>query len=259
MTIDRLAAGLADRYRIERELGQGGMATVYLAQDLRHDRKVAIKVLHPDLAAALGAQRFLQEIKTTANLQHPHILPLHDSGEVTDGIPAGRGIAFPLLCHAVRRRGVAARPVDAGEAAPDRRSGPDRAGSGQRARLRPPPRRDPSRHQAREHPAARRVGTRGRFRHRPRRPDRRRRTDDADRPLARHAAVHEPRTGDGREADRRPQRHLRPGRRALRNAQRRPAVHRLDGAGDRRQGDDGTADAAPHPARHRAARASKRR
>src|SRR5512146_75622 len=77
----RLSAALADRYRIERELGAGGMATVYLAQDLKHDRKVAIKVLHPDLAAALGAQRFLSEIKTTANLQHPHILPLHDSGE----------------------------------------------------------------------------------------------------------------------------------------------------------------------------------
>ena len=75
-----LAAALADRYRIERELGQGGMATVYLARDLTHDRDVAIKVLHPDLAAALGAERFLAEIRTTANLQHPHILPLHDSG-----------------------------------------------------------------------------------------------------------------------------------------------------------------------------------
>ena len=77
---DRLAAALADRYRIERELGQGGMATVYLAQDLRHDRKVAIKVLRPELAAVIGAERFLSEIKTTANLQHPHILPLFDSG-----------------------------------------------------------------------------------------------------------------------------------------------------------------------------------
>jgi eukaryotic-like serine/threonine-protein kinase len=77
----RLAAALADRYRIERELGQGGMATVYLAQDLKHDRKVAIKVLRPELAAVIGADRFLSEIKTTANLQHPHILPLHDSGQ----------------------------------------------------------------------------------------------------------------------------------------------------------------------------------
>ena len=82
MTIDhRLSTALSDRYRIERELGQGGMATVYLAQDLKHDRRVAIKVLRPELAAVIGADRFLSEIKTTAALQHPHILPLHDSGE----------------------------------------------------------------------------------------------------------------------------------------------------------------------------------
>jgi eukaryotic-like serine/threonine-protein kinase len=79
-TLDRLAAALADRYRIERELGQGGMATVYLAEDLRHKRRVAVKVLKPELAAVLGAERFVQEIRTTAALQHPHILPLFDSG-----------------------------------------------------------------------------------------------------------------------------------------------------------------------------------
>src|SRR6202165_4535841 len=78
--ITRLTAALEERYRIERELGQGGMATVYLAQDLKHDRKVALKVLKPELAAVLGADRFVQEIRTTANLQHPHILPLFDSG-----------------------------------------------------------------------------------------------------------------------------------------------------------------------------------
>ncbi len=77
---DRLSAALADRYRIERELGAGGMATVYLAEDLRHHRQVAIKVLKPELAAVLGADRFVQEITTTAQLQHPHILPLFDSG-----------------------------------------------------------------------------------------------------------------------------------------------------------------------------------
>jgi serine/threonine protein kinase len=77
----QLTIALSDRYRIERELGAGGMATVYLARDLRHDRKVAIKVLKPELAAVIGAERFLSEIKTTANLQHPHILPLHDSGQ----------------------------------------------------------------------------------------------------------------------------------------------------------------------------------
>ena len=81
----RLASALADRYRLERELGQGGMATVYLAHDVRHDRKVALKLLRPELSAILGAQRFLAEIKTTANLQHPHILSLFDSGEA-DGL-----------------------------------------------------------------------------------------------------------------------------------------------------------------------------
>ena len=81
----RLTAALADRYRVTRELGAGGMATVYLAHDLKHERDVAIKVLHPDLGAALGAERFLAEIKTTARLQHPHILPLLDSG-AADGL-----------------------------------------------------------------------------------------------------------------------------------------------------------------------------
>ena len=81
--LERLATALADRYRITRELGAGGMATVYLAEDLRHDRKVAIKVLRPELAAVIGAERFLSEIRTTANLQHPHILPLFDSGQIT--------------------------------------------------------------------------------------------------------------------------------------------------------------------------------
>jgi serine/threonine-protein kinase len=79
--IARLNAALEGRYRIERELGEGGMATVYLADDLKHERKVALKVLKPELAAVVGAERFLAEIKTTANLQHPHILPLFDSGE----------------------------------------------------------------------------------------------------------------------------------------------------------------------------------
>jgi serine/threonine-protein kinase len=81
----RLHAALRGRYALQRELGAGGMATVYLARDERHDREVAIKVLHPDLGAALGGERFLAEIKVTAKLQHPHILPLLDSGEA-DGL-----------------------------------------------------------------------------------------------------------------------------------------------------------------------------
>ncbi len=81
----RLASALADRYAIEREIGEGGMATVYLAVDVRHERRVAIKVLHPELSSMLGPDRFLSEIKLTASLQHPHILPLFDSG-VADGL-----------------------------------------------------------------------------------------------------------------------------------------------------------------------------
>jgi eukaryotic-like serine/threonine-protein kinase len=81
-----LSRAIADRYRVEREVGRGGMAAVFLAHDLRHDRDVAIKVLHPELAAALGADRFLAEIKTTARLQHPHILPLLDSGEANGAL-----------------------------------------------------------------------------------------------------------------------------------------------------------------------------
>jgi tRNA A-37 threonylcarbamoyl transferase component Bud32/tetratricopeptide (TPR) repeat protein len=81
---DRLNAALADRYRIERELGAGGMATVYLAEDLRHHRQVAVKVLRHDLAASLGSERFLREIEIAARLHHPHILPLYDSGGAGD-------------------------------------------------------------------------------------------------------------------------------------------------------------------------------
>ena len=78
-----VADGVRDRYTLQRELGRGGMAVVYLARDLRHDRPVALKVLHPDIAAALGPERFLREIQLTARLQHPHILPIHDSGEAS--------------------------------------------------------------------------------------------------------------------------------------------------------------------------------
>ena len=83
--IARLTDALADRYRIERQIGAGGMATVYLAEDLRHRRRVAVKVLRPELAAMLGAERFLREIEIAAQLQHPHVLPLYDSGAVVRG------------------------------------------------------------------------------------------------------------------------------------------------------------------------------
>ncbi len=100
--ITRLNAALEGRYRIESELGEGGMATVYLADDLKHERKVALKVLKPELAAVVGAERFLAEIKTTASLQHPNILPLHDSGEA-DGFP------FHVMSHVMRTSSLLAR------------------------------------------------------------------------------------------------------------------------------------------------------
>jgi serine/threonine-protein kinase len=90
--IARLNTALEGRYRLERELGEGGMATVYLVADLKHERKVALKVLKPELAAVVGAERFLAEIKTTAKLQHPNILPLHDSGEAD-------GLLFYVMPH----------------------------------------------------------------------------------------------------------------------------------------------------------------
>jgi serine/threonine protein kinase len=80
-SITHLTKALEGRYIVERELGEGGMATVYLAEDVKHHRKVAVKVLKPELAAIVGADRFLAEIETTARLQHPNILPLFDSGE----------------------------------------------------------------------------------------------------------------------------------------------------------------------------------
>src|SRR5215207_5228462 len=81
--ITNLGTALQGRYTIEREIGRGGMATVYLARDTRHNRPVAVKVLNPELGAVLGVERFLAEIKVTANLQHPHLLPLFDSGEAS--------------------------------------------------------------------------------------------------------------------------------------------------------------------------------
>ena len=114
---DRLKTALSDRYRIERQLGAGGMATVYLAHDLKHDREVAIKVVHQELAAALGGERFLAEIKTTAKLQHPHILPLLDSGEA-DGL---RATVTPSFADAVEEVGPEADASMGASKAPEPR------------------------------------------------------------------------------------------------------------------------------------------
>src|SRR6266511_6154086 len=81
LPLERLRNALSQTYTIDRELGRGGMATVYLARDVKHDRLVALKVLHPELAASLGPERFQREIRVAARLQHPHILSVHDSGE----------------------------------------------------------------------------------------------------------------------------------------------------------------------------------
>ena len=96
--LDRLKTALSDRYAIEQEIGAGGMATVYLAHEAKHDRALAIKVLRPELAVTVGADRFLREIKTTASLNHPHILPLFDSGEAN-------GFLYYVGLRRYRRRG----------------------------------------------------------------------------------------------------------------------------------------------------------
>ena len=167
------------------------MATVYLAQDLRHDRPVALKVLHPELAASLGPERFQREIRMAARLQHPHILSIHDSGEV----PATPRRRRPLVRDAVHRGRVAARPADARAAASARGRGPDRARGGGRAGVRAPARDHPPRHQAGEHPALRGPRAGGGLRHRAgaRRPTESELTRDRHR--ARHAGLHEPRAG----------------------------------------------------------------
>ncbi len=105
---DRLTAALADRYTIERELGAGGMATVYLAEDVKHHRKVAVKVLRPELAAILGTERFYREIEIAAGLNHPHILPLLDSGSAEEQPSARPPDRLRLLRDAACRGRVTA-------------------------------------------------------------------------------------------------------------------------------------------------------
>src|SRR4051794_26284566 len=119
--VNRLQVALADRYRIEGEIGAGGMATVYLAHDLRHERKVALKLLRPELSAVIGAERFLAEIKLTANLQHPHILPLFDSGEADSHLfyvmPFVEGESLRALLNREKQLPVAEAVRIAGEVA----------------------------------------------------------------------------------------------------------------------------------------------
>ena len=141
--VTRLNAALEGRYRIERQLGEGGMATVYLADDLKHERKVALKVLKPELAAVVGADRFLAEIKTTANLQHPHILPLFDSGQADSFL-------FYVMPYV---EGGHTEGQDRQREAAERAGGAHDHGEGRlRSGLRSRTRRRPSGHQAGQHP-----------------------------------------------------------------------------------------------------------
>ena len=144
-------------YEVTGLLGRGGMATVYLAQDHKHHRRVAVKVLHAEVAAAVRRERFLREIDTAAGLHHPHILPLHDSGDV-DGL-------LYYVCRTSKASPCASGcPARAGSRS---RRAAHRPRGGRSAGLRPSAGRRASRHQAGKHPAAGRPGHRRRLRHRP--------------------------------------------------------------------------------------------
>ncbi len=207
---DTLAEALAGRYAFERELGRGGMATVYLAKDRKHDRHVAIKVLHPSLASLIGTDRFLREIRIAAGLTHPNILPLLDSGE------AG-GLLYYVTPHvsggSLRDRLRQGGRLSGGGGHSHRRR--DRRG----ARLRQPAGNPPPRREARECPVRRWARGARRFRDRPR-PARRRhpRRDLGGRGDPGDARIHEPGAGRGRAGLERPERHLQPRLRGVRTA-----------------------------------------
>ena len=234
-----LQSGLADRYALERELGRGGMAVVYLARDLKHDRPVALKVLLPELAASLGAERFQREIRLAARLQHPHILAVHDSGETSGRLwftmPYVDGES---LRDRLRREGRL--PVD--EALRITRDAARGAAVRPRARGDPPRREagEPAPHPGRQYPGRR-------LRDRPRRGRRREhhqgRRDDG------HAGLHEPRAGGWGDGGGCPDRHLLAGRGALRDAGRRAALPRHDrDVGDREMAERAGAERAGGPA-----------
>ena len=212
-----LRDALADRYALERELGRGGMAAVYLAHDLRHDRPVALKVLLPELAATLGPERFQREIQLAARLQHPHILTVHDSGEAAGQLwftmPFVEGETLRDRLRRERQLPVddALRIATRGRAA---RSTTPTSTAWSTATSSPRTSCSPA-------TAARWSPTSAS-------PARSAADDGAhrDRDRDRDAGLHEPRAGGGRQDARRPDRHLLAGVGALRDAGRRAAVHR---------------------------------
>jgi len=239
---EQLTSALSDRYRIERELGAGGMATVYLAEDVKHHRKVAIKVLHAELSAILGPERFLKEIELTANLQHPHILPLFDSG-------SANGLLFYVMPfvdgETLRGRLTREKQLPVADGV---RIATEVADALEYAHRHGVIHRDVKP----EHPPARRTRSRRRFRHRAGGRAGGRHADDADGTLPRHAAVHVTRAGDGRARDRTALGHLLARRGDVRDARRRSAVHGIHRAGNRRAGDHQRAALALGTAQERA-------
>ncbi len=224
--IERISEALSGRYAIERQLGEGGMATVYLAEDVKHHRKVALKVLKPELAAVVGADRFLAEIETTANLHHPHILPLHDSGEAD-------GFLFYVMPYvdgeSLRDRLDRERQLPVDEAV---RIAVALAGALEHAHERGVIHRDikpanillqDGQPVMADFGIALAVGAAGG------------RPPHRDGPERGHAVLHEPRAGHRRPGHRTRQRHLRAGVRALRDAGGRAALPRGDRPGGARQ------------------------
>ena len=235
---------LAARYTIQRELGAGGMATCtspMTRNTIARSRSRCCAPSSPRSSAPTGSWPRSGRPRTCSIRTSWRCI---DSGRV-DGTVY---YVMPFVeGESLRDR------LDAREAAPGRRRGADRARGGRRARLRAPPRRHPSRHQAREHPAPRWPGAGRGLRHRTRRLTRERHAHDRDRNEPRHADVHEPRAGHGRAEPGCAHGRLRVRLRVVRDAGRRAAVHRADGAGDRRQGADRPAAPALRPAAERAA------
>ena len=248
---ERFQKLLSDRYVIERELGRGGMAVVFLARDVRHDRPVAIKVFRSDVGDAPGAERFQREIRLLARLQHPHILPLYDSGTTRrDELLRQRHSSRARRCAHGSSASISCRST--------RRFA---RGRGRRcARLRPRARCRSSRHQAGEHPPARRPRRRRGLRHRARHAAERRRVDDCRGHVRWQSRVHEPRAGERRPRDRWASRRLQSRVRAVRDARRRTTVHGACGAHDHRgQAVERTPRSRPRASTGRPAARSKQR